>query len=161
MPMIVMTTSNSTSEKPDTRLEFGWRHMVVAARSIFSRATACSEAVQSVHGGPFTTCKQAVTHDGATDDAMKMIDRTRILTNRRLRGLFPSSWTAGNALVGLLAPEFRPTRPSHHAQRTAMAKQKWVALITLGYSGGAAPDLHRCSLFVGRFNGNNRPPTHT
>jgi hypothetical protein len=29
-----------------------------------------------------------------------------------------------------------------------MANQKWVSL-EIGYSGGAVPDFHRCSLFVG------------
>ena len=34
------------------------------------------------------------------------------------------------------------------------------SLVTPAYSGGAVPDLHRCSLFVGCPSVGARPPTH-
>jgi hypothetical protein len=40
-----------------------------------------------------------------------------------------------------------------------MAKKSRIVLVSLGYSGGAAPDLHRSSLFVGRFQ-RERPTTN-
>jgi hypothetical protein len=94
----------------------------------------------------------------------------QIPANRLLRGLCPSLRAAGNALVGLLAPEFGPTRPSHHGNAAAMAKiesgrpnavrtRSVRTTRSLGYSGGAAPDLHRCSLFVGPSHG-KKPTTN-
>jgi hypothetical protein len=84
----------------------------------------------------------------AAQSAGAMVNRARSLNNRLLHGHCPSQRAAGHALVGLLAPELRLTRPSRR-HIAAMAKKKGANLISLGYSGGAAPDLHRNSLFVG------------
>lgn len=85
-------------------------------------------------------------------------------------GLCPSQRAAVNALVGLLAPEFGPVQPSRRtlprgngqSDRTAhfVGQVGNLSYISLGYSGGAAPDSHRCSLFVGPSHGKDRPPTH-
>jgi hypothetical protein len=80
-------------------------------------------------------------------------------TNRQFRGRCPSLRATGNALVGLLAPEFE-FGPAFSPQGiAAMAPKESAELFTLGYSGGAAPELHRRSLFVGPSH-KKRPTTN-
>jgi hypothetical protein len=153
--MIVMTTSNSMSEKPSASVLSDRRDMAGAARSGPILPTACH-----LQNGICPAVQQTTARKG-------MADRTRIPTNRQFRGLSPSPRAAGNALVGLLAPEFGLTRPSHRGlprqwpHRIGSPGPGFMqSRISLGYSGGAAPDFHRCSLFVGSSDGKNRPPTH-
>ena len=60
-----------------------------------------------------------------------------------------------NALVGLLTPEQRnwlAFSSSRCETRYAVFTRQWLesaVLKKLGYSGGAVPELHRSSLFVG------------
>ena len=82
--------------------------------------------------------------------------------SRQLRGPSPTQGAAGfragrssGSRVRTFCPAFSP-RPCG----AAMAKLEGAVLGSLGYSGGAAPDSHRSSLFVGPSHGNARPPTH-
>ena len=83
-----------------------------------------------------------------------------LLNNRLLHGHCPSQRAAGHALVGLLAPELGLTRPSRR-RVAAMAKQKGANLISLGYSGGAAPDSAPEIACSSALHGSSRPPRRT
>ena len=70
---------------------------------------------------------------------------------------------SGVVLVGLLTSE-RENPAFSSLPASAAGRRQWLPrgglLVTLGYSGGAVPDLHRCSLFVGHPSVGTRPPTH-
>ena len=70
----------------------------------------------------------------------------RFLGVQVLRGYCPSQTATCPALVGLLTPEQGSPGllvASTESSRDNGLKKDWAALILLGYSGGAVPDLHR------------------
>ncbi len=85
----------------------------------------------------------------------------RVLSaNRLLRGHCPSQRAAGHALVGLLAPELRPARPSRRSinrgnGQTEMGQPHFTRLQRRGRSG-FAPEFPVRRLF----HESSRPPTH-
>ncbi len=126
MPMIVMTTSNSTSEKPAMRVLGVCRTMTDCRTNRLSMLPPMAKPHRAM---------QSRKNKGKSIERgflKKPISRTASLPR-----LGPRVFT----LVGLLAPEFGPTQPSHR-QKAVMANQNGSSYF-LGYSGGAAPDLHR------------------
>lgn len=84
-----------------------------------------------------------------------------LLSSRRSSGFRPARRTARLALVGLLTSE-PGGRPAFSLGRGGQAQQwprRMGAPLPLGHSGGAIPDLHRSSLFVGRVRACGQPPT--
>ena len=64
--------------------------------------------------------------------------------------------------------ELRPARPSHRGVRQYPCPapmhdnglKTGLTSLALGHSGGAVPESHRSSLFVGPAKQKGRPPTH-
>ncbi len=79
------------------------------------------------------------------------------------RASVPRGEPSKNALVGLLTSELgKVGLLVAHGAAHGRPRRQWLesaSLVALGYSGGAVPESHRSSLFVGHFSRNARPPT--